>query len=82
MDTSDDHYCSGEAIRVGDQVRSGNWTGVVVFVLSTQSFADGYIPDEWSYLGRGFMVEFDQVGLVFAEEADGHLILVGRAEVK
>ena len=75
---SDTCYCSGEEIRVGDQVRSADWTGVVVFVLSTGSFAAGYESAEWSYLGRGFMVEYDQVGLIFSEQADEDLELVSR----
>jgi hypothetical protein len=80
MDDSDTHYCSGEEIRPGDRVRCGNWTGVVVFVLGTGSFAPGYSPADWSYLGHGVMVEYEQAGLVFAEQADEDLVLVGRGE--
>jgi hypothetical protein len=80
MGGSDTQYASGDDIRAGDRVRNGDWTGVVVFVLGTGSFAPGYPPSEWEYLGRGFMVEYDQVGLVFSEEADSEVVLVGRAE--
>lgn len=78
MNGSDTHYCSGEEIRVGDRVRCDGWTGVVVFVLGTGSFALGYSAADWSYLCRGFMVLYDQVGLVFSEEADEDLDLVER----
>ncbi len=80
MDGSDTHYCSGNDIRAGDRVRCADWTGVVVFVLGTGSFAAGYSPADWSYLGRGFMAEYDQAGLVFSEQADSDLVLVARAE--
>jgi hypothetical protein len=76
---SDTHYCSGEDIRAGDVVRCAAWSGRVVFVLGTGSFAAGYTPADWSYLSRGFMVEYDQAGLVFADEADEDLELVARA---
>lgn len=76
----DTHYCSGDEIRVGDRVRCGDWTGVVVFVLGTGSFGARYKSEDWSCLGRGFMVEYDQVGLVFSEQADEDFELVGRAE--
>ena len=80
MDGSDTRYCSGEAIRVGDRVRCAAWTGRVAFVLGTGSFADGYGPQAWSHLGRGFAVEYDQAGLVFSERAGVDLMLVSRAE--
>ena len=80
MEGSDTHYCSGEEIRAGDLVKSADWTGRVVFVLGTRSFAPGYSPADWSYLSRGFMTEFDQGGLVFSQQADEDLVLVARAE--
>jgi hypothetical protein len=77
---SDTRYCSGDDIRAGDRVRCGDWAGVVVFVMGAGSFAPGYSPADWSHLGRGFMVDYDQAGLVFSERADEDLELVARAE--
>jgi hypothetical protein len=77
---SDTHYCSGNDIRVGDQVHCANWSGVVMFVLGTGSFASGYDPADWLHLGSGFMVEYGRVGLVFSEQADEDLVLVARAK--
>ena len=79
MKGSDTRYCSGDDIRAGDLVRCADRMGVVVFVLGTGSFAAGYSPAEWSYLGRGFMAEYDHVGLVFSEQADEDLVLLARA---
>lgn len=75
----DTHYHSGDRIRAGDHVRACEWTGVVVFVLGDGSFLEGYDPADWSYLGRGHMIKYDQAGLVFAEEAGEDLVLVRRA---
>ncbi len=72
-DGLDTHYCSGDDIRIGDRVRCADWTGVIVFVYGTE-----YSPD-WSYLGRGFMADYDKAGLVFSEQADEDLELVARA---
>jgi hypothetical protein len=80
MEATDTHYCSGDEIRAGDRVRCGGWTGRIVFVLGTGSFAPGYNPADWSYLGRGFMAEYEQAGLVFAGLACADLELVARAE--
>ena len=79
-DGTDSRYCSGDDIRAGDRVRCAGWTGRILFVLGTGSFAPGYRPADWSHLGRGFMAEYDQAGLVFAERADADLELVARAE--
>ena len=72
------HYHSGEEIRAGDQVTCGRWSGRVAFVLGTASFAEGYAEADWAYLGRGFMIECDQVGLVFSNESDEDLVLTAR----
>lgn len=75
----DSHYVTGEEIRVGDHVACGDWRGVVKFVLASRSFAAGFDPAHWSYLGRGFMVDYDKAGLVFSEKADEELTLLKRA---
>jgi len=72
-------YRSGADIHVGDQVRLGSWLGTVVFVLGRGEFAQGFTEAQWSHLGRGFMLDTDQAGLVFHEEAPPDLELVARA---
>ena len=80
MEGTDTCYCSGDDIRAGDVVQCADWTGRIVFVLGAGSFAPGYRPADWSYLGRGFMAEYEQAGLVFSEQADEDLVLLARAE--
>ena len=74
MNELDTHYATGEPIRIGDRVSVGDWIGVVVFVIGTNQYAEGFDSD-WAYLGRGFMVDYDKAGLVFAEEADEEVLL-------
>lgn len=76
---SDTHYASGEEICAGDKVRCGDWTGVVVVVLTDGSATTGFDSAEWSYLGRGFLVEYVHAGLVFSNTAEPDLTLVARA---
>ena len=80
MGGSDTHYRSGEEIRSGDQVRWADCPGVVVFVLGNASFAEGYQAADWTYLGRGIMVNSDRAGLVFHTTADEDLTFVCRAD--
>ena len=78
MGGSDTHYCSGDEIRAGDRVQCAAWTGVVAFVLGTGSFAEGYTSSDWSYLDKGFMVDYVQAGLVFETCSDEDLELIER----
>ena len=73
----DTHYATGEPIRIGDRVSVGDWIGVVVFVIGTGQYAEGFDAG-WAYLGRGFMIDYDKAGLVFADEA-GEEVLLSRS---
>ena len=74
----DIHYQSGEEIQVGDRIDYAGQPGTVVFVLGTRSFAPGFPEKDWSYLGRGFMVDVQGMGLIHFEEADEDLTLSAR----
>jgi hypothetical protein len=74
----DTHYFSGDEIQAGDRVTCAAWTGRVCFVVVSDDYAPGYTPADWAYLGRGFMIDYEQVGLVFSEEADEDLMLLER----
>jgi hypothetical protein len=74
-------YSTGEPIAVGDQIKLAGRRGVVVFVLETASFLPGYDPNDWLFLGKGFMMEVDGYGLVHHESADEDLVLVARQGV-
>ena len=80
MGGSDTHYYSGDEVRVGDRATTGAWHGFVVFVLASGSFDPRFRPADWSYLGRGFMVQFDEVRSVFYRRAEPDLFLASVAE--
>lgn len=72
-------YSTGDAIRVGDRITYAGSRGCVVFVVATRSYCDEYPEEDWSFLGRGFMIETEAHGLIHQDEGDEDLILVERA---
>ena len=77
------HYQSGEEIRPGDCIAWDGMCGTVLFVLGRPGVpAEWALPGDW--LGKpnaeGFMLDVDGVGLVFEEESDEDLELLGRNE--
>jgi hypothetical protein len=78
VEYSDTHYQSGEAIFAGDRVRDAAWTGVVLFCNGNNSYAAEYDCEYWRSQGPGFMIEYEEVGLVFSEWAREELVLVER----
>jgi len=57
-----------DSLRPGARIRCAAWTGVIVFTNTLRAYSDGYTESDWSYFGRGFMVDYDQAGLVFERE--------------
>jgi len=72
-------YEDGNDIRIGDRIRWAGSAGTVVFVIDTRSYSPEFPEQEWSYLGSGFMVDVEGVGLIHEDEADEDLKLVARA---
>jgi hypothetical protein len=72
-------YASGDDVVIGDRV---DYAGRrVVIILDTDSFSSSFPQSEWSYLGRGFMLEVGGYGLVHLEQSDQDLRLVARATI-
>ncbi len=75
------HYRTGEAIRAGDRILWAGKPGTVVFVLGSPGVPAGW-ADPATWLGKadaaGFMLETEIAGLVFQEESDEDLRLLGR----
>lgn len=75
------HYRTGEDIRAGDRILWAGKPGIVVFVLGSPD-----IPAEWAdpatWLRKaeavGFMLDTEVAGLVFQEQSDEDLTLLGR----
>ena len=68
---------NGRLIRLGDRVAIGrNMDGVVVFSLDTNEFSPAFPAEQWSYLGKGVMIETNQAGLVYLEESDEDVAII------
>lgn len=60
-----------EQLRPGVRVTcAGQWSGVVVFNATLGLFSEAFPREQWSFAGPGFMVRYDEVGLVFEQEPD------------
>lgn len=66
-------------MRLGDRVKLGAAYGVVVFIIDTGEFSEGYPSTSWSYLMNGAMIEFDRFGLIHYTVPEKDLELVSRA---
>lgn len=62
---------SGRLIRLGDRVSiGGGMNGIVVVSIDTDEFSPEFPKADWEHLGRGVMVETEQVGLVHLANTD------------
>ncbi len=61
-------FIPGTKVRRGDPADC--WNGVVVFNNSMDLYSDAFPKQHWEYLGPGFMVKYQEVGLVYVKEVD------------
>jgi len=76
------YYATGEEIRVGDMVDLGYGhgpKGIIVVLIPDGPASSEFDATEWSYLGTGFMLRAEGMGLVHYPAADDELLLVARA---
>jgi hypothetical protein len=73
-------YTDGKQASLGDKVRlSDGAEGVVVCSIDTNEYSSAYPKEQWDYLKRGVVVNFEKYGLIHYEEAEPGLELVGRS---
>lgn len=72
-------YNDGNRIQTGDRVTWAGRPAIVVFVIETRSYSPAFPEADWSYLGSGFMLDVEGVGLVHEQESDEDLVLVAPA---
>lgn len=72
------NYCSGEPVRVYDQVVLGQSRGVVVFSIDDGVYAPEFPADDWAYLEVGVMIDFPDLGLIHFTQPDPDLRLLSR----
>lgn len=73
------HYKDGTPVEMGDRVKLGTATGVVVFIIDTGDFSTAYPRSSWAYLERGVMIDFDQYGLVHYTTPEEDIVFLSRA---
>jgi hypothetical protein len=72
-------YFDGKFCRLGDRVLlAGRYKGIIVSDIDNDHYSKSNAREQWSYLKRGVMVEFEDIGLVHYEEPEMDLILVSR----
>jgi hypothetical protein len=77
----DMNYPNGVEARLGDVVQLGEsevHRGVVVGSLDRNEGSRQFPAKDWSYLGRGILVNFDGLGLIHYREPEPTLVLVRR----
>lgn len=75
------NYSNGTKIEVGDKVRLGDDSrGIVVCSIDDDEYTVGQPKEKWSFLERGFVVEFPKFGLVHYEEPEMGLEFLARAD--
>ena len=73
------NYSDGSEIKVGDTVKtSDNSHGIVVCSIDTNGFTEKYNEKQWSYLGKGILVDFEKYGVIHYENLDTDLVFVSR----
>lgn len=75
-------YADGQQIKLGDRVALGSdRSGVVVCLIDSGEYTERCPEKDWSYLGRGAIVDFREFGLVHYEEVEEAVRLVERASL-
>jgi hypothetical protein len=70
-------YCTGEPICQGDEVRIGEWDGIVESIITSHS--PGW-AEYWSEHGDGVMLIGPAFGRLFTKFHDEELVLVQRRQ--
>jgi hypothetical protein len=65
-------------VHCGDSVSYNRQRGTVVFVIDHGEYASDFPEADWSHHGHGFMIRFDNGGLLMLEDGDELLSLLGR----
>jgi hypothetical protein len=72
-------YSDGNEVRLGDRVRLGGDSGIVVASIDTREYSAECTEAAWSYLKRGVVIKFPSYGLIHYAEPEPDLELIARA---
>ena len=66
-------------MKIGDQVQlGGSDSGLVVGVIDSNSFSEGYSLKDWAYLKTGVLILTKGAGLIHYPEPDDEIVLIAR----
>jgi hypothetical protein len=72
-------YADANEAELGDVVLiDGKHRGTVVAVIDTAAYSEGFPLDQWSYLGKGILVDTEFGGIVHFPGAEEELITLVR----
>ena len=72
------HYKTGQAVLPGDRVDANGLKGKVVAVIDDGLYAPDYPDAEWSYLGKGLVIETDEIGVLHLPTIGEDIALIAR----
>jgi hypothetical protein len=73
------YYPDGQLVIVGDSVRLGEDIGLVMCSIDDGVYTERYPQARWSYLGRGVVTDFPNLGPIHYVEPEDGLRLITRA---
>ena len=73
------NYFSGQEIHIEDRVIYAGQSGHIAFVIDNSEYSEEFPEEHWSDYKTGFMIKFENGGLLFLNEADEDLDLVTQA---
>lgn len=73
-------YSDGSPVRTGDVIRMGDAIGRIVCDIDDRACEAPHNIDDWIYLGRGILADFESLGLIHMEIVESDIELVRRAD--
>jgi hypothetical protein len=67
-------YLDGTNVKLGDKVTYNNQKGTIVFLKGTSFDAKRFKPDEWTSVGSGLLIEFENGALLKLKNASDQLL--------
>ncbi|MEW5251567.1 hypothetical protein [Microbulbifer discodermiae] len=71
-------YVDGQEAILGDLVNLASNDGVVVCSIDRDEYTEGFTKEEWGYLEKGILINFQKLGLIHYTEPDKDLKLISR----
>jgi hypothetical protein len=74
-------YPDGQEVCIGDRVVLGGNAGIVVCSIDSDAYSADHPKEQWGYLAKGVMIEFEELGLIHYLEPEPDLRLRHRGTI-